>query len=70
MSAKGKEQRFDIAIGGKVDKSLDKAMRTSESKLKAFKRQIRRLDYDFNKLDKGFNKIAGLSGKTFSLIGR
>lgn len=70
MSAKGKEQRFDIAIGGKVDKSLDKAMRTSESKLKAFKRQIRRLDYDFNKLDKGFNKIAGLSGKTFSLIGK
>ena len=70
MSAKGKEQRFDIAIGGKVDKSLDKAMRTSESKLKAFKRQIRRLDYDFNKLDKGFNKIAGLSGKAFSLIGR
>lgn len=70
MSAKGKEQRFDIAIGGKVDKSLDKAMGTSESKLKAFKRQIRRLDYDFNKLDKGFNKIAGLSGKTFSLIGR
>nr|DAR94592.1 MAG TPA: tail tape measure protein [Caudoviricetes sp.] len=70
MSAKGKEQRFDIAIGGKVDKSLDKAMGTSESKLKAFKRQIRRLDYDFNKLDKGFSKIAGLSGKTFSLIGR
>ena len=70
MSAKGKEQRFDIAIGGKVDKSLDKAMGTSESKLKAFKRQIRRLDYDFNKLDKGFNKIAGLSGKAFSLIGR
>ena len=70
MSAKGKEQRFDIAIGGKVDKSLDKAIGTSESKLKAFKRQIRRLDYDFNKLDKGFNKIAGLSGKTFSLIGR
>jgi phage tail tape measure protein, TP901 family len=70
LSAKGKEQRFDIAIGGKVDKSLDKAMRTSESKLKAFKRQIRRLDYDFNKLDKGFNKIAGLSGKAFSLIGR
>jgi len=70
LSAKGKEQRFDIAIGGKVDKSLDKAMGTSESKLKAFKRQIRRLDYDFNKLDKGFNKIAGLSGKAFSLIGR
>nr|DAI56102.1 MAG TPA: tail tape measure [Caudoviricetes sp.] len=45
-------------------------MGTSESKLKAFKRQIRRLDYDFNKLDKGFNKIAGLSGKAFSLIGR
>lgn len=70
MSAKGKEQRFDIAIGGKVDKSLDKAMGTSESKLKAFKRQIRRLDYDFNKLDKGFNKIAGLSGKAFRLIGK
>ena len=70
MSAKGKEQRFDIAIGGKVDKSLDKAMRTSESKLKAFKRQVRRLDYDFNKLDKGFNKIAGLSGKAFRLIGK
>ena len=70
MSAKGKEQRFDIAIGGKVDKSLDKAMRTSESKLKAFRRQVRRLDYDFNKLDKGFNKIAGLSGKAFRLIGK
>lgn len=70
MSAKGKEQRFDIAIGGKVDKSLDKAMRTSESKLKAFRRQVRRLDYDFNKLDKGFDKIAGLSGKAFRLIGK
>ena len=70
MSAKGKEQRFDIAIGGKVDKSLDRAMQASGDKLKAFRKQVRRLDYDFNTLDKGFNKIAGLSGKAFRLAER
>lgn len=70
MSAKGKEQRFDIAIGGKVDKSLDRAMQASGDKLKAFRKQVRRLDYDFNTLDKGFNKIAGLSGKAFRFAER
>lgn len=70
MSAKGKEQRFDIAIGGKVDKSLDRAMRTSGSKLKAFSRQIGRLDSDFSKLNKGFDKVASLSGKAFRFAER
>lgn len=70
MSAKGKEQKFDIAIGGRVDKSLDKSLNISGSKLKAFKKQIRTLDYDFNKLDKGFEKIAHLSGKAFRFAER
>ena len=67
---KGKEQRFDIAIGGKVDKSLDRAMRTSEHKLSAFSKQINRLDSDFSRLDRGFNKIARLSGKAFEFVKR
>lgn len=70
MSAKGKEQKFDIAIGGRVDKSLDKSLNISGSKLKAFKKQIRTLDYDFNKLDKGFEKVAHLSGKAFRFAER
>lgn len=65
MSAKGKEYKLAVRIAGVVDKSYEAALVSAGAQMKTFKATMGQIDGTFNKLDKGFDKIASVGKKAF-----
>lgn len=65
MSKIGKEYQLAIRIAGTIDKSFDVSLSAANTKLKS---TILKIDSDFVKLDKGFDKIMGAGQKCFQAI--
>ncbi len=65
MSTTGKEYRLAIRIAGIIDKSFATSLATAKTALRA---NVKAIDGDFTKLDRGFNKIMGVGTKCFHAI--
>ena len=64
----GKEYKLAIKIAGMVDKSFNTSLAAADTKLKRFQNLTNRLEGDFSRLDKGFDKIMNIGQKCFSVI--
>lgn len=65
MPANGKEYKLLIKIAGAIDKTFGASLSAAENEIK--KSSIK-IDDEFKRLDKGFNKIAGVGKKAFSAV--
>ncbi|WP_300773021.1 phage tail tape measure protein [uncultured Acetatifactor sp.] len=63
MSTKGKEYQLAIRIAGTVDRSFPASLTAANSSLR---KTVAAIDRDFDRLDKGFDSIAGVGKRCFT----